>query len=113
MVMPKYLRESLPNATYIAFTGTPIETTDKSTYGVFGDLIDVYDMTQAVEDGATVKIYYESRLAKVKLDRHQMDLIDNEYYNMQVIEGARDYIVAQSQKQMSLYGTKLFVMKTE
>ena len=83
----KYLRESLPNATYIAFTGTPIETTDKSTYGVFGDLIDVYDMTQAVEDGATVKIYYESRLAKVKLDRHQMDLIDNEYYNMQVNEG--------------------------
>ncbi len=83
----KYLRESLPNATYIAFTGTPIETTEESTYGVFGDLIDVYDMTQAVEDGATVKIYYESRLAKVKLDRHQMDLIDNEYYNMQVNEG--------------------------
>ena len=97
----KYLRESLPNATYIAFTGTPIETTDKSTYGVFGDLIDVYDMTQAVEDGATVKIYYESRLAKVKLDRHQMDLIDNEYYNMQVNEGVEDYIVDQSQKQMS------------
>ena len=97
----KYLRESLPNATYIAFTGTPIETTDKSTYGVFGDLIDVYDMTQAVEDGATVKIYYESRLAKVKLARHQMDLIDNEYYNMQVNEGVEDYIVDQSQKQMS------------
>lgn len=97
----KYLRESLPNATYIAFTGTPIETTDKSTYGVFGDLIDVYDMTQAVEDGATVKIYYESRLAKVKLDSNQMNLIDNEYYNMQVNEGVEDYIVEQSQKQMS------------
>ena len=97
----KYLRESLPNATYIAFTGTPIETTDKSTYGVFGDLIDVYDMTQAVEDGATVKIYYESRLAKVKLDTYQMDLIDNEYYSMQVNEGVEDYIVDQSQKQMS------------
>ena len=97
----KYLRESLPNASYIAFTGTPIETTDKSTYGVFGDLIDVYDMTQAVEDGATVKIYYESRLAKVKLDSYQMNLIDNEYYNMQVNEGVEDYIVEQSQKQMS------------
>ena len=82
----KYLREALPNATYIAFTGTPIDNTDKSTYGVFGDLIDVYDMTQAVEDGATVKIYYESRLAKVKLDQSTMNLIDEEYFNMQVKE---------------------------
>lgn len=97
----KYLREALPNATYIAFTGTPIESTDKSTYGVFGDLIDVYDMTQAVDDGATVKIYYESRLAKVKLDSYQMDLIDKEYYNMQVAEGVESYVVEQSQKQMS------------
>ena len=97
----KYLRESLPNATYIAFTGTPIETTDKSTYGVFGDLIDVYDMTQAVEDGATVKIYYESRIAKVKLDKYYMNLIDSEYYNMQVNEGVEDYVIEQSQKQMS------------
>lgn len=97
----KYLREALPNATYIAFTGTPIESTDKSTYGVFGDLIDVYDMTQAVDDGATVKIYYESRLAKVKLDSYQMDLIDKEYYNMQVTEGVESYVVEQSQKRMS------------
>ncbi|MDU2687561.1 MAG: type I restriction endonuclease subunit R [Paeniclostridium sordellii] len=97
----KYLREALPNATYIAFTGTPIESTDKSTYGVFGDLIDVYDMTQAVDDGATVKIYYESRLAKVKLDNYQMDLIDKEYYNMQVNEGVETFVVEQSQKQMS------------
>ena len=89
----KYLREALPNATYIAFTGTPIDNTDKSTYGVFGDLIDVYDMTQAVEDGATVKIYYESRLAKVKLDE--------EYFNMQVKEDVESYTVEQSQKQMS------------
>lgn len=97
----KYLRESLPNATYIAFTGTPIDNTDKSTYGVFGDLIDVYDMTQAVEDGATVKIYYESRLAKVKLDQSTMNLIDEEYYNMQVKEDVESYTVEQSQKQMS------------
>lgn len=97
----KYLREALPNATYIAFTGTPIDNTDKSTYGVFGDLIDVYDMTQAVEDGATVKIYYESRLAKVKLDQSTMNLIDEEYYNMQVKEDVESYTVEQSQKQMS------------
>ena len=97
----KYLRDSLPNATYIAFTGTPIETTDKSTYGVFGDLIDVYDMTQAVEDGATVKIYYESRLAKVKLDEHKLAEIDQEYWNMQVNEGVESYTVEQSQKQLS------------
>ena len=97
----KYLREALPNATYIAFTGTPIDNTDKSTYGVFGDLIDVYDMTQAVEDGATVKIYYESRLAKVKLDQSTMNLIDEEYFNMQVKEDVGSYTVEQSQKQMS------------
>ncbi|MHC1750581.1 MAG: type I restriction endonuclease subunit R [Cellulosilyticaceae bacterium] len=97
----KYLRESLPNATYIAFTGTPIETTDKSTYGVFGDLIDVYDMTQAVEDGATVKIYYESRLARVKLNEQKLQEIDDEYWNMQVHEGVEEYTIEQSQKQLS------------
>ncbi|MCR2820042.1 type I restriction endonuclease subunit R [Lederbergia panacisoli] len=97
----KYLREALPNATFIAFTGTPIETTDKSTTGLFGDLIDVYDMTQAVEDGATVKIYYESRLAKVKLDESKMSEIDREYWNMQVNEGVEGYTVEQSQKQLS------------
>ena len=96
-----YLRESLPNATYIAFTGTPIETTDKSTYGVFGDLIDVYDMTQAVEDGATVKIYYESRLARVKLDERKLEEIDQEYWNMQIHEGVEDYVINESQKQLS------------
>ena len=97
----KYLREALPNATYIAFTGTPIETTDKSTYGVFGDLIDVYDMTQAVDDGATVKIYYESRLAKVQLNERKLQDIDDEYWSMQVNEGVEDYVIEQSQKQMS------------
>jgi type I restriction enzyme, R subunit len=96
----KYLREALPNATYIAFTGTPIETTDKSTTGLFGEVIDVYDMTQAVQDGATVKIYYESRLAKVKLDEKQMNEIDKEYWSMQVNEGVDDYVVEQSQKQL-------------
>ena len=63
----KYLRDALPNATYIGFTGTPIEGTDVNTPQVFGQYIDVYDISQAVADGATVKIYYESRLAKVNL----------------------------------------------
>ena len=65
--LAKHLRDALPNATYLGFTGTPIESTDKSTRAVFGDYIDVYDLTRAVEDGATVRIFYESRLAKVEL----------------------------------------------
>ncbi|MFZ3591933.1 type I restriction endonuclease subunit R, partial [Bacillus sp. DJP31] len=90
-----------PNATFIAFTGKPIETTDKSTSGLFGEVIDAYDMTQAVQDGATVKIYYESRLAKVKLDETQMSEIDKEYWRMQVNEGVEDYVIEESQKQLS------------
>ncbi len=96
----KYLREALPNAAYIAFTGTPIETTDKSTTGLFGDVIDVYDMTQAVQDGSTVKIYYESRLAKVKLNEEKMKEIDREYWHMQVNEGVETYTVEESQKRL-------------
>ena len=61
----KYLRDALPNATYLGFTGTPIEATDVNTPAVFGNYVDVYDIAQAVEDGATVRIFYESRLAKV------------------------------------------------
>ncbi len=66
--LAKHLRDALPNATYLGFTGTPIERTDKSTRAVFGEYIDIYDLTRAVEDGATVRIFYESRLAKVALD---------------------------------------------
>ena len=72
----KYLRDGLPNASFIGFTGTPIELTDKSTKQVFGDYIDVYDIQQAVEDGATVRIYYESRLAKLELDETEKPRID-------------------------------------
>ena len=75
----KYLRDSLPNASYIGFTGTPIELIDKSTQAVFGDYIDVYDMTRAVEDGTTVKIYYESRIAKLELPENLKPKIDDEY----------------------------------
>lgn len=75
----RIIRNSLPNATYIGFTGTPISTKDRSTREVFGDYIDVYDMTQAVEDGATRPVYYESRVIKLKLDEETLKLIDAEY----------------------------------
>ncbi len=72
----KYMRDALPAATYIGFTGTPIESTDVSTPQVFGQYVDVYDISQAVADGATVRIYYESRLAKVNLDEEGRRLIE-------------------------------------
>ena len=75
----KKMRDSLPNATFIAFTGTPIEYADKNTRILFGDYIDIYDMTQAVLDNATVPIYYENRVAKLKLDEEVLKEIDNEY----------------------------------
>jgi type I restriction enzyme, R subunit len=71
----KYMRDALPNATYLGFTGTPIEKTDVNTPAVFGHYIDIYDIAQAVEDGATVRIYYESRLAKVKLSEEGKELV--------------------------------------
>jgi len=71
----KYLRDALPNATYLGFTGTPIEKTDINTPAVFGNYIDIYDIAQAVEDGATVRIFYESRLAKVSLSTEGKKLI--------------------------------------
>lgn len=75
----KYLRDALPNASYIGFTGTPIEFEDKSTPMVFGQYIDVYDMTQAVDDGATVKIYYENRIIKLESDTEELEKIDEEF----------------------------------
>jgi type I restriction enzyme, R subunit len=77
----KYLRDALPNATYLGFTGTPIEATDVNTPAVFGNYVDIYDIAQAVEDGATVKIYYESRLAKIELNevgREKVRKLDDE-----------------------------------
>lgn len=75
----RIIRNTLPNATYIGFTGTPISSKDRSTREVFGDYIDIYDMTQAVEDGATRPVYYESRVIKLKLDEATLKLIDAEY----------------------------------
>lgn len=82
----KYLRDALPNATYIGFTGTPIELSDKNTPAVFGNYIDVYDIAQAVEDGATVRIYYESRLAKVELSAEGRKLVEDLDKELQVDE---------------------------
>ena len=75
----KYMREALPNASFIGFTGTPVELTDKNTPAVFGDYIDIYDMTRAVEDGTTVKIFYESRIAKLELPESERPKIDAEF----------------------------------
>ena len=74
----KYLREALPNASFIGFTGTPIETDDVNTPAVFGQYIDVYDINRGVEDGATVPIYYESRLARIELDEEEKPTLDEE-----------------------------------
>ena len=74
----KYLRDALPNASFIGFTGTPIEETDVNTPAVFGNYIDTYDISRAVEDGATVPIYYESRLARIELDKDEIPTIDQE-----------------------------------
>jgi type I restriction enzyme R subunit len=74
----KYLRDALPNASFIGFTGTPIEKSDVNTPAVFGNYVDVYDISRAVEDGATVPIYYESRLARIELDNESKSLINKE-----------------------------------
>uniref|UniRef100_UPI00136A1936 type I restriction endonuclease subunit R n=1 Tax=Clostridium sp. C8-1-8 TaxID=2698831 RepID=UPI00136A1936 len=84
----KYLRDALPNASFIGFTGTPIELEDKSTPAVFGDYIDVYDMTRAVEDEATVKIYYENRIIKLETDDAELQKIDEEFEEL--TEGQED-----------------------
>jgi type I restriction enzyme, R subunit len=73
----KYMRDALPNATYLGFTGTPIENTDVNTPAVFGNYVDIYDIAQAVEDGATVRIFYESRLAKVNLSEKGKELVED------------------------------------
>lgn len=74
----QHLRDALPNATFVAFTGTPVSSEDRDTRAVFGDYIHVYDMQQAKEDGATVAIYFESRLAKLSLKAEELPLIDDE-----------------------------------
>lgn len=97
----KYLHAAFPNATYIGFTGTPVETKDKSTTNVFGDIIDTYDMTQAIMDGSTVPIMYESRMARVGLNQKLLDEIDDYYQYLETEEGVEDYKIAESKKTMA------------
>jgi type I restriction enzyme R subunit len=85
----KYLRDALPNASFIGFTGTPIDFEDKSTRAVFGNYIDVYDIEQAVEDKRTVRIYYESRLAKLDLDPKTINNLDSDFED--VTEGEEEH----------------------
>ena len=94
----RVIRNTLPNATYIGFTGTPISSKDRSTREVFGDYIDIYDMTQAVEDGATRPVYYESRVIHLKLDEKTLHLIDDEYDLM--AENADPYVIEKSKKEL-------------
>ena len=86
----KHMRDALPNASFIGFTGTPIENTDKNTQAVFGDYIDVYDIQQAVEDGATVRIFYENRLAKINLKEDEKPRVDEEFEELTESEEQTD-----------------------
>ena len=94
----RIIRNTLPNATYIGFTGTPISSKDRSTREVFGDYIDIYDMTQAVEDGATRPVYYESRVINLKLDEITLKLIDAEYEIM--AQNADEAVIEKSKREL-------------
>ena len=96
----RIIHNSLPNASFIGFTGTPISTKDRDTTEVFGDYIDIYDMTQAVSDGATCPVYYESRVINLNLDKDTLKAIDDEY-EILVSEGATEEQIEKSKKQMS------------
>ena len=94
----RIIRNMLPNATYIGFTGTPISSKDRSTREVFGDYIDIYDMTQAVEDGATRPVYYESRVIKLNLDEETLKMIDAEYDLM--AQNAEEEVIEKSKREL-------------
>lgn len=96
----RIIHNSLPNASYIGFTGTPISTKDRDTVEVFGDYIDIYDMTQAVNDGATCPVYYESRVINLNLDDATLQALDDEY-ELLAEEGATTEQIEKSKKEMS------------
>ncbi len=93
----RIIRGALPNATFIGFTGTPVSSKDRNTREVFGDYIDIYDMTQAVEDGATRPVYYESRVIHLKLDQNTLALIDSTY---DILEQQADSVTIEKSKKM-------------
>ncbi len=97
----KYIRDALPNATFIGFTGTPVSTKDKQTTDIFGDIIDTYDMTQSVIDGSTVKLYYESRIAKVWTDEKILHQIDEYYKDLENSNKADSNSIERSKAEMS------------
>jgi type I restriction enzyme R subunit len=104
----KHMRDALPNATFIGFTGTPIEKEDRNTQAVFGDYIDVYDIQQAVEDGATVRIYYESRLAKISLNEADQKVMDE-----RVEEVTEDDELTDKQKRFGRWASKEAIVGSE
>ena len=106
----RIIRNSLPNATYIGFTGTPVSLKDRSTREVFGDYIDIYDMTQAVADGATRPVYYESRVIKLHLDPEVLKQIDEEY--ALISEEADEEVIEASKKRLAKMETILGDDKT-
>jgi len=93
----RIIRDALPNATFIGFTGTPVSSKDRNTREVFGEYIDIYDMTQAVEDGATRPVYYESRVVHLKLDENTLKLIDSTY---DLLEQQADSTTIEKSKKM-------------
>lgn len=93
----RIIRDALPNATFIGFTGTPVSSKDRNTREVFGNYIDIYDMTQAVEDGATRPVYYESRVIHLKLDQNTLALIDSTY---DILEQQADSVTIEKSKKM-------------
>ena len=97
----RIIRDCLPNATFIGFTGTPVSSADRNTRAVFGDYIDIYDMTQAVEDGATRPVYYESRVVKLQLDKKTIELIDKEYNLLEVSNQADEEVIQKSKQMLS------------
>ena len=96
----RIIRDCLPNATFIGFTGTPVSSKDHNTRAVFGDYIDVYDMTQAVEDGATRPVYYESRVIKLNLDEETIKLIDQEYDLIEAADQADEAVIQKSKQNL-------------
>ena len=96
----RIIRDCLPNATFIGFTGTPVSSKDRNTVAVFGDCIDIYDMTQAVEDGATRPVYYESRVVKLNLDEETIRKIDMQYDLLEASGQADEEVIQKSKQEL-------------
>ncbi len=102
----KYMRDALPNASFIGFTGTPLEKSDANTPALFGDYIDIYDISRAVEDGTTVKIYYESRLAKISLDKNEAQKIDVVFAELENVSEDEQAKILKQTKLEAIVGTQ-------